>query len=101
MVATPRTLLVLTFAAALVVFSIVQDRVTAAGARQYVRLHREAALAGRANPVTVHQVMGPAIDRSVRQGLRWGGLVLVIGFVLTAAVRTRSVSPPQRRGGEA
>ena len=92
MVATPRALIVLTFAAALVVFSIVQDRVTAAGARQYVTLQREA-LAGRASPLTVDEVMRPAIERSVRQGLLWGSLVLATGLTVAAAARR------QNRGG--
>ena len=86
MVATPRALVVLAIVAALVVFSIVQDRVTAAGARQYVRLQREA-LAGRGMPVTVDQVMRPAVERSVRQGLLWGGVVLAAGLGLAEARR--------------
>ena len=66
-------------AAALVVFLVVQDRVTAAGARRYVALQR-AAIAGRTPYVTIDEVMRPAVDRSVRQGVLWGGLVLVVGL---------------------
>jgi hypothetical protein len=67
----------------------VQDRVTAGGARQYVTLQR-AAFSGRASPVTIDQVMGPAVDRSVRQGAAWGGGVLVVGLAL-AAISSRRV----------
>ena len=77
----PRTIILMTFVLALVVFAVVQDRVTAAGARQYVTLQR-AALAGRGAPVTIDEVMIPAVKRSVRQGLAWGGAVMVGGIVL-------------------
>jgi hypothetical protein len=65
--------------AALAVFLVVQDRVTAAGARRYVALQR-AAIAGQTPYVTIDEVMRPAVDRSVRQGVLWGGLVLVVGL---------------------
>lgn len=88
-----RALLWLPFAAALVVFCIVQDRVTAAGARSYVAQQREA-LAGRAAPVTIDQVMRPAVARSVRQGLLWGGIVLMVGLGAAA-----TLAPPRLRDG--
>lgn len=57
-----------TAAVALAVFCIVQDRVTAEGARRYVALQKEA-LAGRGQLVTVDEIMQPAIAASVRDGL--------------------------------
>lgn len=71
--------------AALAVFLVVQDRVTAAGARRYVALQRSA-LAGRTPPVTIDEVMQPAVDRSVRQGALWGGVVLLVGLGAAAVV---------------
>jgi hypothetical protein len=75
--------------AAPVVFVVVQDRVTAAGARRYVALQR-AAVAGRTPYVTIDEVMRPAIERSVRQGVLWGSVVLLAGLGTAAAVRRRS-----------
>ena len=75
----PRTILGVTFVAALVVFAVVQDRVTASGARQYVALQRPALAAGGA-PVTIEEVMAPAIGRSVRQGLMWTAIVMAGGW---------------------
>ena len=84
----PRAVLLLAVLAAVVVFSIVQDRVTAAGARRYVALQRDA-LAGRGQRVTVDQIMRPAIARSVQQGLIWGGVVFVAGVSLAGVVSAR------------
>ena len=84
----PRTILIVTAIAALAVFAFVQDRVTAAGARSYVALQREA-LAGRGPAVTVDQIMRPAIHRSVQQGLLWSGGVLVTGIAAAGAVSRR------------
>jgi hypothetical protein len=81
----PRVILIVTAVAAVVVFAVVQDRVTAAGARRYVAIQRDA-LAGRAQPVTVDEIMRPAIQRSVHQGLLWGGAVLVAGVGLAVAI---------------
>jgi hypothetical protein len=69
-----------TFVAALVVFAAVQDRVTASGAREYVRAQR-AALAGRGTPVTIDQVVAPAVRRSVRDALAASGAVAIIGVL--------------------
>ena len=88
MVLRPRAVLVITVLAAVVVFAVVQDRVTAAGARRYVGLQRDA-LAGRGQLVTVDQIMKPAIARSVQQGLMWGGVVLVAGVSLAGVVSAR------------
>ena len=87
----PRAILAITALAALVVFAVVQDRITAAGARRYVAIQRDA-LAGRAQPVTVDEIMRPAIERSVQQGLTWGGLVLVGGVSVAGAVARRQRS---------
>jgi hypothetical protein len=83
MIVRPRTVLVTTFAAAAVVFCVVQDRVTAAGARQYVTMHE----AGR--PVTLEGVVAPAVRRSVRVGLASGGGVLAVGAGLAWAAGKR------------
>jgi hypothetical protein len=84
----PRAIVILTAVVALVVFAVVQDRVTAAGARRYVALQRDA-LAGRGQAVTIDEIMRPAIQRSVQQGLLWGGVVLVLGLGVAGAVGRR------------
>jgi hypothetical protein len=76
-----RNVLAITLLAALVAFAIVQDRVTASGARRYAELQR-AALAGRGKRVTIDEVMRPAIDRSVRDGLLAASGVVVIGGLI-------------------
>lgn len=83
-----RTILWFTIAAAIVVFCIVQDRVTAEGARRYVALQK-AALAGRGSAVTIDEVMQPAVARSVRLALLSSGGVLVIGAAAGLLVRVR------------
>jgi hypothetical protein len=88
MVIRPRAVLLATAIVAVVVFAIVQDRITAAGARRYAALQRDA-LAGRGPLVTVDQIMRPAIARSVQQGLMWGGVVLIAGVGLAGMVSTR------------
>jgi hypothetical protein len=85
----PRTVLLITLAAAIVVFCVVQDRVTAGGARQYVELQRAAA-AGRGNPVTLDEIMRPTVRRSVRQATGWSLVVVVAGIAAARVVRTRS-----------
>ena len=82
-----RKVLWVTFAAALAVFCIVQDRVTAEGARRYVALQKQA-LAGVGRFVTVDDIMRPAIDRSVRLALGASGAVAVAGLA-AAAVGSR------------
>jgi len=74
--------------AAVATFVIVQDRVTAAGARRYVALQRSA-IAGRTSRVTIDEVMRPAVDRSVRQGVLWAGVVLLAGLATAAVVSRR------------
>ena len=85
MAVRPRGILIATALVAVVVFAVIQDRVTAAGARRYVALQR-AALAGRGSRVTVDEIMGPAIAESVHEGLLWGGVVLVSGVGIAAVV---------------
>lgn len=89
MTATVRTIVLTTVAASIVVFAVVQDRVTASGAREYVARQR-AAIAGKAPAVTLDEVMTPAIERSVREGVLWGGAVLMAGLGVAVAV-SRSV----------
>jgi hypothetical protein len=80
-----RRILIATVLLALAVFCIIQDRVTAAGARRYVALQRDA-MAGRGRPVTIEEVLQPAISRSVTYGLLGSATVLVVGAI--AAWRT-------------
>ena len=76
-----RVLVVIALLAGFAVFCAVQDRITAAGARRYVALQRDAA-AGRGAAVTVEEIMQPVIDRSVRAGLAWGGGVAAAGVAV-------------------
>ena len=72
--------------AALVVFAVVQDRLTVAGVGKYVAASRDAA-AGRGPQVGIDEVMRPAVTHAVRQGTLWGGAVLIAGCGATFAVR--------------
>jgi hypothetical protein len=81
-------LALLTLLAAVAVFCVVQDRGTAAGARRYVALQRDA-IAGRGAPVTIDGVMRPAIADSVRRGLGWGAAVMMAGVAVTAVAGRR------------
>jgi hypothetical protein len=71
------------------VFCVVQDRVTAAGARRYVDRQR-ATIAAGAPPIAIEDVMAPARRQSVEQGLLWGGGVLAAGLVAASVWRGRS-----------
>lgn len=75
-----RAILGVTIIAALLVFAVVQDRVTASGAREYAARQR-LALGGGGAPVTVEEVMGPAIRRSLRHALAGSGGVILIGML--------------------
>jgi hypothetical protein len=86
---TAARVVVFTVIAAVVVFAVVQDRLTAAGAREYVRLQR-AAIAGAGPAVSIDAVMQPAVRRSVRQALGWSGVVMSIGVAGAAVVSRRS-----------
>jgi len=66
-------------AAAIAVFLVVQDRVTADGAREYVARQRAA---GQTPVVTIDEVMVPAVSRSVRAGALWGAVVLAAGLAV-------------------
>jgi len=83
-----RAIVIATAIVALAVFAVVQDRVTADGARRYVALQRNA-LAGRGPAVTIDEIMRPAIQRSVQQGLLWGGVVLALGLGVAGAMGRR------------
>lgn len=61
---------------------------TAGGARSYVSRQRQA-LAGNGPFVTIEEVMGPAVGRSVRQGALSGGAVAAAGVALALAIRQR------------
>jgi hypothetical protein len=82
-------LVVFTFVAAVVVFAVVQDRLTASAARQYVRL-QEAAASGAAPAVTIDEVMKPGVRHSVRVALLWSGAVMTMGLAATATIARRS-----------
>jgi hypothetical protein len=75
----PRHVRLLACAAALTVFCVVQDRVTATGARQYVALQRDA-FAGRGEPVTIDAILRPAVARSVTLASLSSGAVLAAGL---------------------
>lgn len=79
---------VFTCAAALVVFAVVQDRVTVAGVGEYV-MRQQDALSGRRPAVTIDEVMKPAVTRGVQLGAVWAGVVLVGGLGGTFVVRRR------------
>ena len=70
---------VFTLIVAFALFCAVQDRVTADGARRYVDVQR-AALGGEGAPLTIDEVMRPAIRSSVNQGLLWSGAVAAVGL---------------------
>ena len=74
-------ILAITVLLALAAFAVVQDRVTASGARRYVALQRDA-LAGRGKRVTIDEVMQPAIQRSVRDGLLAAGGIVIVGGLI-------------------
>jgi hypothetical protein len=81
-----------TFVAALVVFAVVQDRVTASGARQYVAMQRSAPT-GRSAPMTIEEVMAPAIRRSVRDAAACSGGVMLIGVLTSRLMVSRRGEP--------
>jgi hypothetical protein len=83
---TAARVVVFTLAAALVVFCVVQDRVTAAGVRRYVTLHEVAG----GSAVTIDEVMRPAIRDSVHEGLLWSGIVAAAGLGAAVVVARRS-----------
>lgn len=84
-----RHLLIVAALAAVVTFAIVQDRVTAAGARRYAAQARQAAAAGQPLDASVDEVMAPAIADSVRRGALWGGLVFMGGAALAFVIGRR------------
>jgi hypothetical protein len=76
---TGRTLSIATVVLAVAVFAAVQDRVTAAGARRYAAVARDAIAGGR-QPPPIEEIMAPAI----RSSMRWGGAsalaILLVGL---------------------
>ena len=77
-----------TLVASVLAFAYVQDRVTASGARRYVSLQQQA-MSGRGAPVTIDEIMRPAVAGSVRQGLLWAGGVLILGCGVTGVYARR------------
>jgi hypothetical protein len=71
---------VLALLAAIVVFCVVQDRITAAAVGQYVALQR-AAISGAGPRVTIDEVMRPAVQRSLRDGAIWALATLAAGLM--------------------
>ena len=88
----------LTLASAVLIFCIVQDYVTANGADRYVSRQREA-MAGRVAPGTIDEVMRPAVEQSVQQGLIWGGVVLMGGLGVAAVLGSPRLRERARFGG--
>jgi hypothetical protein len=74
---------------AVIVFAFVQDRVTAAGARRYAALAREAVASGRRPPV-IEAIMTPAIRSSLLWGSSAAVTVLVVGAVIARALPRRA-----------
>lgn len=74
--------------AAIVVFAVVQDRLTSAGVGRYVSMSREAA-AGRGPAVTIDDVMKPAVAHAVQRATLWSSLVLATGIGGTLLARRR------------
>jgi ABC-type Fe3+ transport system permease subunit len=86
---TVARVVVLTAIAAVAVFCIVQDRVTAAGAQRYVRVQREA-IAREAPLVTIDGVLRPAVHQSVVDAGLAAGVVILCGAVGAIVVARRS-----------
>ena len=91
--------IVFTLIAALAVFCVVQDKVTAGGARRYVRIQREAMAAHGSPAVTVDEIMAPAIRAGVRDGLLSAGAVMGIGagFIVYGRQSRRSSSRKRKK----
>jgi hypothetical protein len=87
-----RGILLASVAAAVVAFCVVQDRVTAGGAQQYVTL-QEAAASGRGPAVTIDQVVPAAVRRGVRQGALSAGVILAVGAVAAVVLHRGSGRP--------
>ena len=81
---------VFTCAAALIVFAVVQDRLTVSGVGRYVAAYRSAADSSRP-AVTIDEVMKPAVAHAVRQGALGGGIVLVAGLAITLGARRHPI----------
>jgi hypothetical protein len=66
--------------AAVITFCLVQDAQTSAGVGRYLTAQR-AALAGQAPRVTIDEVMGPANQLALREGMAWSGRVATAGLI--------------------
>ena len=73
---------------AVATFAVVQDRVTAAGAREYVALQRVAMAEGRQGP-SIETVMAPARARAVSWAGGAAGIVFAMGASLSGRLRGR------------
>lgn len=80
---------VVTLVASLATFCVVQDRMTADGARRYVRMQREAMAANTPANVTVDEVMTPATREGVTTGLLSAVGILLTGFLVVVLWSTR------------
>jgi hypothetical protein len=89
MIVGARAILLASSAAAIVVFCVIQDRITARGARQYVTLQQESIASGSA-AVAIDDIMTPAVRRGVREGAMSAGGVLAVGAAAAGLVRRRS-----------
>jgi hypothetical protein len=87
-VSTRRAILFATLVLAAATFAIVQDRVTAAGARRYAAMSRQA-IADGTRGATIESVMTPATHDSVRWGAASAGLVLIVGSSVAAMAGRR------------
>jgi len=84
-----RTIVITTCVLAVATFSVVQDRVTAAGARRYAAIARQAVASGN-RPPSIEEVMTPAIRASVGWGSAGAVAVLVVGLAVS---RLRQPTP--------
>lgn len=83
---TAARVVVFTVLVAVAVFCVVQDRVTAAGARRYVTLYD----APGGSAATIDEVMRPAVRHAVHEALVWSGIVAAAGFGAAVGVARRS-----------
>jgi hypothetical protein len=83
-------------AAGVAVFLVVQDRVTAAGVRRYVDPYRAGANIPPSH--TLDSIMRPAVAQSVRLATLWGGGVMLAVFGIGYAMSSGRPAPPKGSG---